>query len=300
MNFSLQSSQSSKRFAKQRSESHLTITTSAGWVDYFRRNACREREIPWKDGVALSAGELSEIMPSLRGWQLGETSDGSHLRAAARDYAARTGDPDFIEAVNLFIAEEQRHGNNLGRFLDSAGVGRAKSDWGDSLFRAIRYFLPLMEIWVTPVVMVETHAIVYYNAVRRATHSLVLQRICEQILADEVAHIRFQCERLAILHRRRAAWLRAITMASHRLLFAGITLAVWAGHRRALKAGGCSFGRFWGSAWSRMRYAWRLMAPETYAWESQRRPDSSRHRQLLKPAIEDHVAGMAASQKAKC
>jgi len=243
-----------------------TVATSDDWVLYFRHNAVRQRSIPWNEGTPLSTAERQELIPSLRGWQLGETSDGAHLRAAANDYAARVADPAFIEAVNLFIAEEQRHGGNLGRFLDSVGVARASWNWGDMLFRAIRYCLPLMEVWATPVVMVETHAMLYYNAVRKATGSVVLRTICEQILADEVAHIRFQCERLAILHRHRARWLRAITMAAHRVLFAGITLAVWVGHGTALYRGGYGFFRFWRSAWNRMRYAWRMMAPDFYEW----------------------------------
>lgn len=99
------------------------------------------------------------------------------------------------------------------------------------------------------------------EAIRLATRSQVLRAICEQILADEVPHIRFQCERLAILHRSRPAPLRALTMAVHRICFTGITLAVWVGHRRALRAGGYHFSRFWRSAWAKMRIAWRQMTP---------------------------------------
>ncbi len=205
------------------------VRNSLEWVAYFQQNAAELRVIPWESGANVTEAELSAIAASLRGWQLGETSDGSHLLAAARHYASAIGDPDFIDAVRFFIAEEQRHGGNLGHFLDLAGVERANSDWGDSLFRAIRYALPRMEVWATPVVMVETHAMVYYNAVRRATGSPVLRAICEQILADEVAHIRFQCERLAILHRRRPRWLHNVTMGLHRVLFAGIMVAVWMG-----------------------------------------------------------------------
>jgi len=244
----------------------LTITSSAQWVDYFQRNACDQRVIRWELGAGVSPAELAEIAPSLRGWQLGETSDGRHLLAAARNYAATVGDPGFVDAVGLFIAEEQRHGEMLGRFLDLARIARAKRDWGDTLFRATRYCLPSMEIWVTPVVMVETHAMVYYNAVRRATKSAVLRGICEQILADEVPHIRFQCERLAILHRRRSRWAYALTMAIHRILFASITIAIWFGHRRALRAGGYTFRGFWRIAWAKMNHAWRSMTPAAYCW----------------------------------
>jgi len=247
-----------------------TPRSSAEWVDYFLTNARQQKPIPWDEPVDLSPAEIAAVIPSLRAWQLGETSDGRHLLAAARDYAAKIGDPDFIDAVRLFIAEEQRHGGALGRFLDAAGISRAKANWGDSLFRAARYIIPRMEVWATPVVMVETHALIYYNAIRRATGSAILRRICEQILADEVPHIRFQCERLAILHRNRREWLRALTMQCHRAFFVLISLAVWAGHRDALRAGGYRFGRFWTSVWGRMRHAWGLMNPEIYAWKKER------------------------------
>ncbi len=252
------------------------ITRSSEWVSHFADNEARQRPISWELGAAVSDEELFAISDSLRAWQLGETSDGSHLMEAARHYAASIGDPEFVAAVRLFIAEEQRHGANLGRFLDLAGVPRARSNWGDSLFRAIRYAVPRMETWVTPVVMVETHALIYYNAMRRATRSPVLRAICGQILADEVTHIRFQCERIAILHRTRPAWLRLLTINFQKLMFAGVTLAIWAGHRKALRAGGYDLALFWRAAWRKMNRAWRAMSPERYHFAGpplERRPD---------------------------
>jgi hypothetical protein len=243
------------------------VKSSIEWHAYFTTNSRRQRRIPWHLGAGASADELSAVVGSLRAWQLGESSDGSHLLAAAGNYATKVQDPDFVDVVQLFIAEEQRHGEMLGRFLDLAGVPRAESNWGDTLFRLARYSLPSMEVWATPVVMVETHALIYYNAIRQATKSLVLRTICAQILSDEVPHIRFQCERLAILHFRRPRLLRVLTMAAHRLMFTAITIAIWLGHRRALRAGGYSFARFWRSAWSKMKHAWRQMAPEAYAWK---------------------------------
>ncbi|WP_020472823.1 ferritin-like domain-containing protein [Zavarzinella formosa] len=261
----------------------LRVRNSSEWITHFEENAACQRAVPWYQGAGVSAAELAEIADSLRGWQLGETSDGSHLFTAACHYAKAIGDPDFVGAVRLFIAEEQRHGRQLGRFLDLAGVPRASEDRGDSLFRFVRYSVSRMEVWATPVVMVETHAMIYYNAIRRATKSAVLRRICEQILADEVAHIRFQCERLAILHHRCSRWRRALTMRLHRLLFVVITIAVWTGHRRALRAGGYDFARFWKSAWGKMRFAWRMMSPDIYCWndtpttgQSSRRPTLGR------------------------
>ncbi|QEL15690.1 ferritin-like domain-containing protein [Limnoglobus roseus] len=257
------------------------VWSSAQWVAYFRENAAAHRPIPWESGTGATAAEVAEIAPSLRSWQLGETSDGRQLLVAAHRYAAAANDPDFVEAIRLFIGEEQRHGELLGRFLDLAGVGRAATTWGDSFFRAARHALPSMEVWATPVVMVEVHAMVYYNAIRRATPSPVLRAICEQILADEVPHIRFQCERLAVLHRRRLRVFRGLTTAFHEAFFLAITLAVWAGHRRALRAGGYNFGRYWKAVWGKMRAAWRAMDAKGYTWEAEAPAIRSRRRGVL-------------------
>jgi hypothetical protein len=248
------------------------VRTTAEWLAYFRANAARPRPVPWQAGAEVTAEELSPIARSLQAWQLGETSDGRHLRRAAARYGARAGDPDYATAIELFIREEQRHGELLGRFLDLAGVGRVKADWGDCLFRAVRYCLPNMETWTTPVVMVETLAMIYYNAVRRATGSRALRAVCAQILADEVPHVRFQCERLAAIHRRRSRPGHLLTMLGHRLFFLVVVLLVWVGHRSALRAGGYGWRRYWRAAWGKMNLAWRWMRPERYAWEPEPLP----------------------------
>lgn len=240
--------------------------TSAEWVAYFRANAAAGRPIPWERGADVVGPELAAVARSLQAWQLGETSDGRHLSAAAARYAARVGDPLYAAAVELFIREEQRHGALLGRFLDLAGVGRVSADWGDRLFRATRYCLTDIEVWTTPVVMVETLALVYYNAVRRATGSAVLRAICRRILADEIPHLRFQCERLALLFRGRSRLAVYVTLLVHRVLFLGVVVLVWLGHRRALRVGGYGWRRYWRAAWDRMNAGWRLMEPRRYAW----------------------------------
>lgn len=242
------------------------VWTSGEWLAYFDANLARCRPIPWKRGAEATAAELAAITRSLQAWQLGETSDGRHLRAAAARYATQVNDPVYVPVIDLFIREEQRHGELLGQFLDLAGVGRVTADWGDWLFRAVRYGLTNIEVWTTPVMMVETLALIYYNAIRHATPSAVLRAICAQILADEVPHIRFQCERLAILYRRRSRFAFRLTMRVQRLGFLAVVALVWMGHRRALAAGGYGWQRYWRSAWTKMKTAWRLMDPQRYAW----------------------------------
>lgn len=245
--------------------SALRLQTTAEWLAYFRANAAKCRPIPWEQGVQVTSAQLAALARSLQAWQLGETSDGCHLRAAAARYADRVGDSDYPPVVDLFIREEQRHGDLLGRFLDLAGVGRVTADWGDRLFRAARYCLTDIEVWTIPVVMVETLALVYYNAVRHATQSVVLSAICSQILADEVPHIRFQCQRLALLFRHRHRCAFRLTLLGQRLCFLVVVVLVWLGHRHALRAGGYGWRRYWRAAWARMNAAWWLMDPRRYA-----------------------------------
>ena len=182
-------------------------------------------------------------------------------------YAIRIGDPDYPVVIDLFIREEQRHGELLGRFLDLAGMDRRCADWGDSLFRAARYCLRNMEVWTTPVVMVETLAVVYYNAIRQSSRSPVLRSICTQILADEVPHLRFQAERLATIYRRRSRLGYRLTLWAHWACFVFIVTLVWIGHRQALFAGGYGWARYWRAAWSRMRSVWKLTDPRRYQGE---------------------------------
>jgi len=242
------------------------VWSSDEWIAYFKANANRLLTIPWEVEVLLSPEERALIAGSLPSWQLGESSDGVRLMASAQKHANSTNDPAFVEVMRMFIKEEQRHGGDLGQFLDLADVPRKSWDWGDAVFRRVRHLVTHMELSCLVLITVEIHAMLYYASVRRVTTSEVLQRICQQILRDEIPHIRFQCERLAILHHGRSRLLRWLTLTCHRVLFGGVTMAIWIGHRKVLRAGGFSFGRFWRTSWAKMGHAWQMMDPLKYQW----------------------------------
>src|SRR4051812_13839068 len=63
------------------------VLSSLEWLEYFAANAERCRPIPWETGAGVTPEELDAIARSLQAWQLGETSDGRHLRAAAACFA---------------------------------------------------------------------------------------------------------------------------------------------------------------------------------------------------------------------
>ncbi len=238
------------------------ITSSREWIVHYQANAANQLPIPWEAGAQLTATQANAIIPSLRAWQLGETSEGTQMLVAARQYAQQAGDPEFVDVVKLFIAEEQRHGELLGRFLDLHGTPRLRQNWGDSIFRRLRHLLPNMECWTTVVIGVETLALVYYRAIMEASESPVLRTICRQILKDEVHHLRFQYERLGLIGASRSRLARLFISLLQRVLFAATTIAVWVDHHRALRAGGYSFRRFWQAAWQRMEFHWHQMRPD--------------------------------------
>ena len=95
------------------------------WKNHFQINLTKER-VDWNIQPSITEVEKKQIISSLKAWQLGETSEGKHLLAAARKYAGRYDDAVYVEAVQLFIREEQKHGNNLGRYLDQIGGGTAQ------------------------------------------------------------------------------------------------------------------------------------------------------------------------------
>ena len=136
-----------------------------------------------------------------------------------------------------------------------ASPRRART-WPDTVFRRLRQ-LGRLEVSATVLITAEIIAKVYYAALRETTGSVVLRRICDQILRDEREHVRFQCDYLAVLRETRRPLLSTLTEAVHRFLFFGTCIVVWNSHRRAIRKGGMGFGRFWKSCWREMNEAMR-------------------------------------------
>ena len=192
------------------------------------------------------------LIPSIQDFQLGESSDGANGKAMARHYAEQSGDMSYVEAMNLFIAEEQRHGGALGRFLDLADAPRLRFSWTDFVFRRLRKGMGL-EMTLVTALMAELIAKVYYRAIYAASSSAVLRRICAELLRDERKHVEFHIERLGMMRRLRPRWRRRLVNLGERVLFAGTCLAVWKRHGAALRLGGYGFRRFWRTSWAEFR-----------------------------------------------
>ncbi len=231
------------------------------WRDYFVANTTSLLAIPWGRGAEISTAERRAIASSIQEFQLGESSEGRHLLRSAETFAKRTGDPHYPEAMRLFIKEEQRHARDLGRFMDMATIPCIRHTWPDRVFRRLRQLGGGLEVSISVLITAEIIAKVYYAVLGEATGSSVLRRLCDQILRDEDAHVRFQCDYLALIGKDRKDWTLALTEALQRFLFSGACLVVWKSHRRAIEQGGITFRHFWRMCWGEINTALRRMKP---------------------------------------
>lgn len=217
---------------------------SAYWINYFKLNL-EQKRIDWTIKPSLNQSERSAILESLQAWQLGETSEGTNLINAATKHAKQLNDSDYVPAIRLFIQEEQKHGENLGKYLDLIGEERIKKDWGDSLFRKFRGLNRHMEFWTIAVITVESTAQLFYQCLKEATKCKLLKQICTDILIDEAAHITFQIERLALIYQQKNAFMRLVTYYFYTCFYYSTILVVWFAHRKLFIAGNLSFSKFW-------------------------------------------------------
>ena len=221
-------------FSRRTKTDVLGCRSSAEWVEYFLNNRERIRPIPWNEGVVLTAAERAAVIRSIQIFQLGESGEGKYFLRVAERYAKRWGDDDYLVALKMFLAEEHRHAAELGRVLDLAGEPRLRKEWTDHIFRWLRHRAGL-EVMIVVLLTGEVMAQVYYAALRRATRSPVLVRLCEQILADEAAHVRFQSERVALLRQPCSRIGLALRAAGEKILFSAACCVVWRGHRGVLR-----------------------------------------------------------------
>ena len=143
------------------------MRNSLEWRKYYEDNAGSLLEIPWRLGEELTVAEKKAITASVQDFQAGESSEGRHLFQYAREYADKTGDYEYVEAIRLFIAEEQRHARDLAHFLQINGISLVKTTFTDSVLRRMRQFLGGLEISIAVLITAEIIAKVYYAASRR-------------------------------------------------------------------------------------------------------------------------------------
>jgi hypothetical protein len=217
-----------------------TLYSTQRWIEHFEINRRRQPVQPWSRGAKLTHDERFIVIDSIRQFQLGESGEGKHLKKCARIHARRAQDSDYPTAVDLFIAEEQRHAAMLGRYLDLAHESRLTKSKVDGIFRWLRHLMGL-ELSLIVLSTAEIVASIYYRALRDATECDLLQSICRRILRDEAAHLAFHRDRFLTLRWKRSLVTRSILRLIHHALLMAALLPVWWCHGQVFRAGGISF-----------------------------------------------------------
>ncbi|HUR57615.1 MAG TPA: ferritin-like domain-containing protein, partial [Opitutaceae bacterium] len=218
------------------------LKPAAWWAEHFRRDLRRDWRIPWGAAPALTAAARTRIAASIADFQRGESSEARGYLKRSAQHSARVGDRNFHLASLRFVEAENAHADLLRRFMQRAGIPLRPAFFTDGAFRWLRRLGDLG--WASRVILIaELVAQEYYPCLRVATNHPVLVRICDQIISEEAAHIRFQLERIVAVETVHRASTIAGRDRLQTLLMHGTALIVFAGHHRVLRSRQ-TFGEF--------------------------------------------------------
>ncbi len=225
---------------------HITDIEHFDWPAYFENNHAHRLQIDFSKEPQLSSREKELIFPSIRRFQKGEASEGRFLLKCARNYAEKKNLPDYPEAMEWFVREENWHSFYLKQFMDYHQADVCSASILDSIFRALRKTGGLRSE-VIVLVTAEMIALSYYSTLSECVDSPALKSICAQMLHDELRHIVFQSY---TLYRMKTNFMERL----FRILFMEITMSiVWCSMKNVFRAGGCSFKRYAGECLGYMK-----------------------------------------------
>src|SRR3954471_5469721 len=171
------------------------------WLNYFERNRCERLPIPWQLPIEVNDALLRPLIHSLQRFQIGESGEGTHLRA----HATATGDADFAAAIDLFIKEEQEHACLMAAILRRLRAPLLESHWSDGCFMALRHLFGLKEE-VLVLLLPEMIAKRYFRALHDGARDPVLRAVFAQICHDEEGHVAFHIDTLQRLFAKWSWW----------------------------------------------------------------------------------------------
>ena len=217
----------------------LTGTEAARW-----RTCFEVLEDQHADVTAEGIGPLAPIVEaglrsSLPTFQLGETGTGSHLLKMA----AKVGDEDYVEALRLFIKEEQEHARLLALVCNALDIQMLDSHWTDGVFQTVRRLFGL-RAEVLVLLVAEFVSLRFYEVLAQGVGDPTLARIFARIQGDEHRHLEFHA---ATLPEHLDRWPSPIRSFAHVVWFTlvvGSAAVVATDHRKALRACGTSPLRF--------------------------------------------------------
>ena len=212
------------------------------WVDHFEQNdaahAKSDAAIDFDGNCTVPEAVRHPLIASVRRFQLGESGDGLQLLRKA----AQAGDPEYLRAAELFVAEEQQHAALLLRLLGYLGGKPMRRHWSDAVFVRLRRLMGLRtELMVLTVA--EVVALSYYGLAADGPDPVV-RAVAARIVADEHPHVRFQRQRLRAGFADSTAPMRVLAFGLWWVTAIGATVVVALDHGALLDAIGYRRRRF--------------------------------------------------------
>ena len=203
----------------------------ARWRSDFEVHRGQHASVSTAGMWTLAPAVRSGLQSSIPTFQLGETGSGTHLLRMAR----RVGSDDYVEAMRLFVLEEQEHARLLAMVCEAIDAPLLESHWTDRVFQWARRILGL-RAEVLMLLVAELIAVRYYSTLARGVGDQVLGRIFARIHDDEVRHLDFHAATLPrfLDDWPRPMWWLARVIWTTAVLGTGVVVA-W-DHRRVLRA----------------------------------------------------------------
>lgn len=225
------------------SETGIQNVSEFDWITYFAYNNANLLKLDFKLNNELTDEEIRLITPSIKAFQIGEGSEGKHLKKAVKNFADRTHYFEFEEIMKWFILEENRHSQTLKKYMEIYDIKCENSIWIDTIFRTLRKLMGL-ECEVIILVTAEMIALSYYTALSHATHSKLLKTICKQMLNDELKHVVLQSDTLHKISEHRNERRNRVVRAIRKIVMKITCFVVWHKYDTLFESGEYPYQKF--------------------------------------------------------
>ena len=162
------------------------------WIHHFTQNAHITRRITLTDEPCTLPDSIRlPLARSIAIFQLGESGGGTRLRAYAEKIAPLENFQGYLDAMDLFVAEEQGHARFLAKLLARLGGTPLKKQWTNSVFRSLRVLVNV-EFNIQVLLTAELIAEVYFGNLYLRVPDATVKQVTRKLLADEMKHLVFQ------------------------------------------------------------------------------------------------------------
>ncbi|TGK08272.1 glycosyl transferase [Leptospira selangorensis] len=202
------------------------------WAKHFRKNADRPYPLVQEQVIGFIPQKRLPVAKSLAIFQLGEAGEGRIAKDI--DHIHIYGvDPNYREALKLFVKEEGRHARILGDCVRALRGELIQSNWTEKLFhfgrRLLGTRLKLMVLLVAEVI-----GICFYKKIAEKIPFGSVKNALLHIAEDEEKHLIFHCTFFKI--RLKNPITRFLFKFMWRFLSFAACVSVLMDHRKTFKA----------------------------------------------------------------